>query len=489
MKNNKFVLLGIFSFVLAIFGLTFYFTSSNSVYSYADSLTTTHTVNFLGVDGDINFTIEVNDGVSLQYLNDSNLLSNSSFLDYTYDGSSYSFTDWVKFSTYLTLTPSNNILCVNNSTSGPVNLQQKFNFDNLGVVNATFIVCDEFDNLTYRTYSIDTDNKTSSSVSQSNNITAIHYLDCFYGSSGQFQVNVYIKKESTVNIKYCSFVLGSSVLPYFNKDYVNYLLGDDYVYNFDYTQPITTDKYIYPTLLSYQYDLLDTLTDTSFDCSTATGNFSNYISLSENYSYFSILLDFTVTRNINGVVINSSYTSPLNDGCYCLVKSADDSSLTYFYSQTLSDTTFSIGLQKYQNNSSFTFYVSLRNYPVDSTFVKLNINVVGFYGYINENSSIVSGSYNNGYSDGYHDGYYSSRDFNPTDYYNIGYADGYYTGGNGADLDYTIKNGFFAILDAPFNVLKNALNFSIFGINLSTFVITLLSLVVLFWVINKFKSN
>ena len=122
-------------------------------------------------------------------------------------------------------------------------------------------------------------------------------------------------------------------------------------------------------------------------------------------------------------------------------------------------------LLKYSNTNTFDFYINVRNYPTDSTFVKLNIKVVGFYGYINENSSIVSGNYNNGYSDGY------------------------YTGGNGADLDYTIKNGFFAILDAPFNVLKNALNFSIFGINLSTFVITLVSLIILFWVIRKFKSN
>ncbi len=84
------------------------------------------------------------------------------------------------------------------------------------------------------------------------------------------------------------------------------------------------------------------------------------------------------------------------------------------------------------------------------------------------------------------------KDLNYFNGYAKGLEDGYKNGYN--DCKNTLDNSeansklstlIFAIFDAPFNVVRNALNFELFGINLTNFILTIFSLILLAWVIGK----
>ena len=90
----------------------------------------------------------------------------------------------------------------------------------------------------------------------------------------------------------------------------------------------------------------------------------------------------------------------------------------------------------------------------------------------------IDTGYANGYDKGYFDG--------DIDGYNNGVSDGY-TDGYNASMNgkSSFKDLMFAIVDAPFNVLSNAFDFEIFGINLSYFLIAIVSLLLVAFVIRK----
>ncbi len=94
------------------------------------------------------------------------------------------------------------------------------------------------------------------------------------------------------------------------------------------------------------------------------------------------------------------------------------------------------------------------------------------------------------YSNGYDDGYLTGKD----DFYSSGYDDGYSSGygvgfSEGESSAMSSKDTFaslmYSIIDAPFNVLSNAFSFEIFGINLSYFLISIVSLLLVTVVIKK----
>ena len=88
--------------------------------------------------------------------------------------------------------------------------------------------------------------------------------------------------------------------------------------------------------------------------------------------------------------------------------------------------------------------------------------------------------------------------------YNIGYGNGYDTGyllGNqeGYNKGYqqaqdemggsTFANMFYSLLNAPFKVLKDTFDLNIFGINLSQMLVAIFSIVLVIWLIGKFKGK
>lgn len=94
------------------------------------------------------------------------------------------------------------------------------------------------------------------------------------------------------------------------------------------------------------------------------------------------------------------------------------------------------------------------------------------------------------YNNGYDEGYLSGKD----DFYSSGYDDGYSSGygvgfseGESSALSSkdTFKSFMYSIIDAPFNVLSNAFSFEVFGINLSYFLISIVSLLLVAVVIRK----
>lgn len=101
--------------------------------------------------------------------------------------------------------------------------------------------------------------------------------------------------------------------------------------------------------------------------------------------------------------------------------------------------------------------------------------------------------YNVGYRKGFSEGEDSG--------YDIGYSAGEENGiKNGKTIGYKeyedekgasfkLKDLLFGIIDAPFNIIKSALNFEIFGINLSSVILFLMSTSLVFFVIKFFMKG
>lgn len=93
---------------------------------------------------------------------------------------------------------------------------------------------------------------------------------------------------------------------------------------------------------------------------------------------------------------------------------------------------------------------------------------------------------NTNYDNGYNDGQASvDTDTIYDNGYDKGYSDGYEVG-LGQDNTYLLSDLFFGILDAPFNVISNAFDFEIFGIDIGNFFIVLISFLLIGWVIKRF---
>ena len=97
--------------------------------------------------------------------------------------------------------------------------------------------------------------------------------------------------------------------------------------------------------------------------------------------------------------------------------------------------------------------------------------------------------HNEGYDEGYHDGDSAGYNRGKTDGYNNGYSEGKGVGRTEAlsDIDNT-KGLFLTAISAPFNAIKDVLNFEVFGINLSAVFFFLFTAVLIVFVIKKLRS-
>lgn len=122
--------------------------------------------------------------------------------------------------------------------------------------------------------------------------------------------------------------------------------------------------------------------------------------------------------------------------------------------------------------------------------VYCNVDFTANYSIITEFWNGYEYAKDENYNNGYDEGYLSGKD----DFYSSGYDDGYSSGygvgfseGENSALSSkdTFKSFMYSIIDAPFNVLSNAFSFEIFGINLSYFLISIVSLLLVAVVIRK----
>lgn len=106
---------------------------------------------------------------------------------------------------------------------------------------------------------------------------------------------------------------------------------------------------------------------------------------------------------------------------------------------------------------------------------------------------LLEGRYNSGYNMGFSDGEDSGYDIG----YSVGEENGLKKGKTIGYKEYEDEKGasfklkdlLFGIIDAPFNIIKSALNFEIFGINLSSVILFLISTTLVFFVIRFFMKG
>lgn len=106
---------------------------------------------------------------------------------------------------------------------------------------------------------------------------------------------------------------------------------------------------------------------------------------------------------------------------------------------------------------------------------------------------LLEGRYNNGYHMGFSDGEDSGYDIG----YSVGEEDGIKKGKTIGYKEYEDEKGasfklkdlLFGVIDAPFNIIKSALNFEIFGINLSSVILFLISTSLVFFVVRFFMKG
>ena len=97
--------------------------------------------------------------------------------------------------------------------------------------------------------------------------------------------------------------------------------------------------------------------------------------------------------------------------------------------------------------------------------------------------------YNEGYDEGHHDGDSAGYNRGKTDGYNDGYSEGKGVGRTEAISDIGNTKGLFlTAVSAPFNAIKEALNFELFGINLAALFFFLFTAVLIAFVIKKLRS-
>lgn len=93
------------------------------------------------------------------------------------------------------------------------------------------------------------------------------------------------------------------------------------------------------------------------------------------------------------------------------------------------------------------------------------------------------GSAEGGYVDGYNTGYRDGSTNGYTQGYDTGYAEGYTNGVETDTTAFTIFNGILSIGMIPINAFLAMLNFDVLGINISNFVMSLLTVLVTIWVV------
>jgi len=117
----------------------------------------------------------------------------------------------------------------------------------------------------------------------------------------------------------------------------------------------------------------------------------------------------------------------------------------------------------YPNNPTRLAYEFL-GWSETPVYCNKELNIYGTWELIQE----YYDGYNNGYDKGFTDGYKEAQNL---------YDDG--------KVNANFASFMFAIFDAPFNVIRNIFDFEIFGIDLANFILTIISLILVFWVLRK----
>lgn len=114
-----------------------------------------------------------------------------------------------------------------------------------------------------------------------------------------------------------------------------------------------------------------------------------------------------------------------------------------------------------------------------------NYDLDNLYQQVRNAFGLAKGGYTAGYENGYADGNSNGYDTG----YDDGYADGFSQGVTADDTAFTIFNGILTIGMLPINVFLAMFDFDILGINISNFVMSLLTVLVTLWVIRTISGG
>lgn len=154
--------------------------------------------------------------------------------------------------------------------------------------------------------------------------------------------------------------------------------------------------------------------------------------------------------------------------------------------QLLGDNYSSVRLGYNSTDNNLTFYF-LGSDKAEVTFV---INGYRYPYTFDEVEDLEDNSYNNGYNTGYDNGlsfgYENGLLQGSSEGFDYGYSQGFDAGESSAlNSNETFADMIFAIIDAPFNVLNNAFDFTFFGINVANFLMVIVSLILVAFVVKK----
>lgn len=165
--------------------------------------------------------------------------------------------------------------------------------------------------------------------------------------------------------------------------------------------------------------------------------------------------------------------------------------LTFESGQTYDNVTFALYLtffkltSSYSVSSSFLNYVSF-DYNSYNNGYNAGYNIgyeQGFNSGVSQTSSnmrpFLEQSYDNGYNAGYSLGH--------TEGYNQGYQIGYQDGLAVEGVDNMLGNAMITVVELPWKMIKQILNFEVLGINFASLFLGLFTLVIVFWLLRHFS--
>lgn len=197
------------------------------------------------------------------------------------------------------------------------------------------------------------------------------------------------------------------------------------------------------------------------------------------------LIGSSVASNFsNGLGDNGVLLLPNDDYRYLRLThenwSATTSTATYRTYFTWYDDTIDDGATTYANES-----FSVSNVVGGTRANTYNVSLTDLYNVVNSYFGSADGGYNDGYNTGYQAG--STNGYNTG--YDTGYATGYTDGVNTDTTVFNIFNGILTIGMIPINVFLAMFDFTILGINISNFVMSLLTVLVTLWIVRTISGS
>lgn len=206
---------------------------------------------------------------------------------------------------------------------------------------------------------------------------------------------------------------------------------------------------------------------------------SNSTNDSETLIGSSLAANYSNALGDNGVLL-----APNDDYRYLRIThenwSATTSSASYRTYFTWYDDTIDDGAVVYANSS-----FSVSNITGGTRANTYNVDLTDLYNVVNSRFGSADGGFEEGYNTGYGVGYNNGSEQG----YNTGYADGYTDGVETDTTAFTIFNGILSIGMVPINVFLAMLDFTVLGINISNFVMSLLTVLITVWVVRMITGG